>query len=130
MNRGQALLGIQGQSVGNGTLGGARQGVAQGIAIKGSEDALAGQLAGLYGQAYENDSSRYLQKLGMGADMVGAGIAMPFSPAKSTASIYQPFVSSATNKTETAMGAQPPSWQTGLSTGMGIYGKGKEWGWW
>lgn len=62
---GQGLLGIQGQSVASGGLGGSRQGVAQGTALGQASNFLSANLADLYGGAYENDANRNMQKYGI-----------------------------------------------------------------
>lgn len=105
----QNNLDIQGNAVGVGGLGGSRQGVAQGIGAGRAADTLQGQLAGLYGQSYNNDQNRALQQYGqdqsfygqqrgqdltgasIGAGMLSQGVSMPFAPLKDAANIYQPF---------------------------------------
>jgi hypothetical protein len=56
---------IQGNSVASGGLGGSRQGVAQGQALGKAADYLSGNLSNMFGQAYEQDSNRALQRYGM-----------------------------------------------------------------
>jgi hypothetical protein len=62
---GQNLLGIQGNSVASGGLGGSRQGVAQGTALGQASNYLSSNLADMYGSAYENDANRNMQKYGI-----------------------------------------------------------------
>jgi hypothetical protein len=56
---------IRSNDVSNGTLGGSRQGVAQGVAIGRAQDALQGNLANLYGGAFEGQQNRGLQQYGI-----------------------------------------------------------------
>lgn len=56
---------IQGNSVASGGLGGSRQGVAQGQALGKAADYLSGNLSNMFGQAYEQDSNRAMQRYGM-----------------------------------------------------------------
>lgn len=58
----EILPGIRGSFRGMGGAGGSRQGLAEGKAISGSMDALSGQLASLFGGAYETDANRGLQQ--------------------------------------------------------------------
>lgn len=62
---GQNLLGIQGNSVASGGLGGSRQGVAQGTALGQASNYLSSNLADMYGSAYENDANRNMQQYGI-----------------------------------------------------------------
>lgn len=52
-------------AIGTGNYGGSRQGVAQGLATAGANDALTGNLANLYGTDYTNQQNRDLQKYGI-----------------------------------------------------------------
>lgn len=61
----QGLQGIRSNAVGVGGLGGSRQGVAEGLAIKGANDSLSGNLASLYGMDYTNQQNRDLQRYGI-----------------------------------------------------------------
>ena len=45
----------------NGSYGGSRQGVAQGIAMQGANDSIANATASLYGNAYESNQNRAMQ---------------------------------------------------------------------
>jgi hypothetical protein len=56
---------IRGNSVASGGLGGSRQGVAQGMALGKAADYLSGNLSNMFGQAYEQDANRGLQRYGM-----------------------------------------------------------------
>ncbi len=62
---GQGMASIQGQSVGNGSLGGTRQGVAQGQGMAKAADFMSGQLANMYSNDWNQDQGRKLQKYGM-----------------------------------------------------------------
>ena len=59
------LMPIADQAIGAGGLGGSRQGVAQGIAMEGTQDALASALSGLYGDAWNQDANRDLSRYGI-----------------------------------------------------------------
>lgn len=61
----RGLVPIGDAAISAGGLGGSRQGVAQGIALEGTQDALASALAGLYGGAYESDQNRGVQRYGI-----------------------------------------------------------------
>lgn len=62
---GQGLNMIDANSIGVGGYGGDRQGIAQALAIARSNDNLAGQLTGMYGNQYNQDANRELQRYGM-----------------------------------------------------------------
>ncbi len=62
---GQGLQGIRSHSVGVGGMGGSRQGVAEGAAISGANDNMVGQLAGMYGTAWNGDQNREVQRYGI-----------------------------------------------------------------
>lgn len=61
----QALPGIRSQAVASGGYGGSRQGIAEGLAIGRSNEALQGTLANLYNTDYQQDRNRALQQYGM-----------------------------------------------------------------
>lgn len=114
---GTSLNGIAGNSVGTGGLGGARQGVAQGSAIKGAADSLQGNLANLYGTQYSNDQNRALTQYGMdqgfytnqrsqdltqagiGAGLLGQGLSTQWLPIQGAAGAYSPFTGFGTSTT-------------------------------
>jgi hypothetical protein len=84
---GSAMLGIQGNSVASGGLGGSRQGVAQGIAAGRAADALSGNLSNMLGGLYEGQANRNLQQYGLdqnfyasqrGQDLQNRGTNMQF----------------------------------------------------
>ncbi len=56
------LPGINSGAIAAGGFGGSRQGIAQGIAIGDTNQGLSNALAGLYGNAYESDQNRGLQR--------------------------------------------------------------------
>lgn len=62
---GDALMGIQGNSVASGGLGGSRQGVAQGTAIGKAADFLSGNIANTLGGMWENQANRNMQQYGL-----------------------------------------------------------------
>ncbi len=142
---GKNNLAIQGNAVGVGGLGGSRQGVAQGSAAAGAADSLQGQLAGLYGNAYNSDQNRALQKygqdqgfytsqrgqdlatVGMGTDLINQGQQQQWAPIKSAASVYAPFTGTNTSTSTT----QPSGgWQAGLGGALGVAQLGSNFGWW
>ncbi len=59
------LPGIRGAAQMAGGYGGSRQGIAEGLAVGQSQDALSGALANLYGQDYQADRGRALQEMGL-----------------------------------------------------------------
>lgn len=73
---GDALLGIQGNAVASGGLGGSRQGLAQGAAVAKGMDLLSGNVANLMGGLYEGEAGRDLQKYGMDIGNYNANRAM------------------------------------------------------
>lgn len=61
----QALPGIRSQAVASGGYGGSRQGIAEGLAIGRSNEALQGTLANLYNTDYQADRNRAMQQYGI-----------------------------------------------------------------
>lgn len=141
---GQSLLGIQGNSVASGGLGGSRQGVAQGQALKGAADSLAGNLANLYGTQYSQDQNRALQQYGMdqsfygqqrgqdlqakglGADLTSAGYGMQWAPIKAATSTYAPFSGFGTTTNSAQSGG---GWMGALGGALGAGQLAKNAGW-
>jgi hypothetical protein len=68
---GDALMGIQGNAVASGGLGGSRQGLAQGTAIAKGMDYVSGNIANFMGGLYENQANRNLQQYGMDQGFYG-----------------------------------------------------------
>lgn len=62
---GQSLNMLDSGAIGTGGFGGARQGVAQGLATSRANEGLSGNLANLYGTDYTNAMNRDLQKYGI-----------------------------------------------------------------
>lgn len=62
---GKGLQNIRGNFVGAGGLGGSRQGVAEAGAISGANDNLVGQLTGMFGNAWDANQGRAVQRYGM-----------------------------------------------------------------
>lgn len=62
---GQSLNMLDSGAIGTGGFGGARQGVAQGLATSRANEGLSGNLANLYGTDYTNSMNRDLQKYGI-----------------------------------------------------------------
>jgi hypothetical protein len=124
---GQNNLAIQGNFVGTGGLGGSRQGVAQGIAAGKAADYLQGNLAGLYGNAYNQDQSRLRQDWTIGSGLMNQGLNAPFIPAQNAANIYAPFagMGTTTNNTQTGGG-----WQGAAGGALAGASFGRSMGWW
>jgi hypothetical protein len=124
---GQNNLAIQGNAVGVGGLGGSRQGVAQGIGAGRAADSLQGQVAGLYGQAYEGDMNRLRQDWTLGAGLMGQGLNTQFSPLQNTAQVYSPFsgFGSTTQSQQQGGGAMGA-----LGGALGAAQFGSNMGWW
>ena len=140
---GQQLEQLRSRFAGVGGLGGSRQGVAEGLALQGGGDALSGNLANLFGGLYTGDQNRNLQRygmdqsffqgqrgqdlqqLGLGAQILGQGVQMPWLNAQNGADIYGRFAN--------VRGSQqdPGSdWTDYLGAGLGIAQLGKSFGWW
>jgi hypothetical protein len=124
---GQNNLAIQGNAVGVGGLGGSRQGVAQGVAAGRAADTLQGNVAGLYGNAYNQDMNRLRQDWTLGAGMMNQGLNMPWQPAQNAAQVYAPFngFGTTTNNQNTGGG-----WMGAAGGALGAAQMGKNMGWW
>lgn len=59
------LPGVRSNSIASGGFGGSRQGIAEGLAMGRTNDALTNSLANLYGTDYTNQMNRNLQQYGM-----------------------------------------------------------------
>jgi hypothetical protein len=66
-----AFQGIRDNSMVNGSFGGDRQGIAEGVAIRGADEATRNTLANLFAGQYDTDQSRQLQKY-LQAQQIGA----------------------------------------------------------
>jgi hypothetical protein len=88
---GQGFNSIRGNQIMTGGLGGTRQGVAEGEAMKGAADSLQGQLSNLYYGAYNQDANRNLQKIGMGAGLLGQSQQQAYSPLNQASELYRPY---------------------------------------
>jgi hypothetical protein len=124
---GQNNLSIQGNAVGTGGLGGSRQGVAQGLAASRAADSLQGQVAGLYGNAYEGDQNRLRQDWTLGAGLMGQGLNTQFQPLQNTANLYSPFTGFGTTTQNQNTGG---GWMGALGGALGGAQMGKNMGWW
>jgi len=100
----KALQGGRSNFVGAGNFGSERQKLFEADTINQGADNYMGQIAGLYGNAYNQDQGRNLQSIGLGADLIGAGQNAAFNPLKNTASIYQPFTGYGSNTTSAQSG--------------------------
>lgn len=76
----QVLPGLRDKFVGAGGLGGSRQGIAEGLAAGRSQQGLAGALANLYGNDYEQSQNRSLQAgiAGNSAAIQGRGMELQY----------------------------------------------------
>lgn len=142
---GSALLGIQGNSVASGGLGGSRQGVAQGTALGKAADYMSGNISNLLGGMYENQANRNMQQYGMdmdfygqqrgqdlaqtqlGGSLINSGLNTQWTPINNTANIYSMF-SGLGNTTST--NSSGGGWQGALGGGLGMLGLGSQMGWW
>lgn len=124
---GQNNLAIQGNAVGVGGLGGSRQGVAQGLAASRAADSLQGQVAGLYGNAYEGDQNRLRQDWTLGSGMVNQGVNLPFQPLRNTADIFAPFTGFGTTTNNASSGGGAMGAIGGALAGASM---GRSLGWW
>jgi hypothetical protein len=124
---GQNNQAIRGNFVGSGGLGGSRQGVAEGVAAGKAADYLQGNLANLYGNAYNQDQSRLRQDWTLGSGMLGQGVNLPFLPAQNTAQIYQPFTGAGTTTNNTQSGG---GWGGALGGALAGASFGRSMNWW
>lgn len=124
---GQNNLAIQGNAVSSGGMGGSRQGVAQGTAAGKAADYLQGNVAGLYGNAYNQDQNRLRQDWTLGSGMLSQGVNMPFAPAQSAAQIYAPFTGTGTTTNSQQSGG---GWMGAVGGALGAAQAGKNLGWW
>lgn len=138
-------LSITGQFAGGPGLGGSRQGVAQGVAAGKAADYLSGNLAGLYGTAWNSDANRALQKYqadqgfygqqrgqdlsqaAVGSGLLNDGLNTQWGPLLNASRTYAPFTGfgNTTQSQESGGG-----WQGavgGLLTGASL---GRQMGWW
>jgi hypothetical protein len=154
---GQAYNQIRSNAVGNGTLGGSRQGVAQGIATRGAMDSLQGNLANLYGQDWTNAQNRGLQQygidtnaylsgrgqdmgfytaqrgqdltqLGLGADIYDRGVQGGWLPLNNASNIFNQ--TAGNNVTSTTGGQQGGGWSGLLGGALAGATLGKQMNWW
>lgn len=123
---GQNNLAIQGDFVGAGGLGGSRQGIAQAGAAGKAADSLQGQIAGLYGGAYQGDMNRLLQGQTLGAGLLSQGLSTGWSPIKDAASVYQPFTGMGSTTENVNQGS---GWQGALGGALGAAQLAKNFGW-
>jgi hypothetical protein len=124
---GENNLQIQGNAVATGGLGGSRQGVAQGVAAGRAADYLQGNLAGMYGQAYDQDMGRLRQDWTIGSGLVNQGLQTPFIPAQQTAQVYSPFTGTGTTTNTASSGG---GWMGAAGGALGAAQFAKNQGWW
>lgn len=148
--RTQQLLGennaaITSNAIGVGGLGGSRQGVAQGIAAGRAADTLQGNLANLYGGAWNNQANRDLSRYGLdqnfytaqrGQDLAGAGLGANiytqgvqggWIPIQNAANAYSGFTGFGNTTSTTNTGGGTSGLIGGLLSGATF---GKNMGWW
>jgi hypothetical protein len=146
LSRDMGLNAIRGHAIGVGGLGGSRQGIAEGLAIGQSADNLAGQLAGMYGQDWNNsanrDLTRYqadqsfynqgreLDQLGQlrGAQTYGLAQQNQWYPLLQANSIFN--TTAGNNVTGTTGGTQGGGWQGLLGGALAGGSLAKQAGWW
>jgi hypothetical protein len=124
---GQNNLDIRGRTIATGGLGGSRQGVAEGVAAGRAADFLQGNLANLYGQAYNQDMNRVLQQQTLGAGMLGQGLNASWAPARNAADVYAPFTGFGTTTNNAQSGG---GWQGMLGGALTGASMGRSLGWW
>ena len=61
----QMLPGVRSEAIAAGGFGGSRQGIAEGLAMGRTADAISGAVGNLYAQDYQNAQNRNLQRYGM-----------------------------------------------------------------
>lgn len=143
--RDQGIQGIRGNAVGVGGLGGTRQGVAEGLAISGAADNLAGQLAnmnlGAWNadanrelQRYQGDQSFYntgrgldLQSVALGSNLFNQGVQGQWSPINNANSTYSPYTGYGTSTNSSSQGGGMSGVLGGLLAG-GQFARSN--GWW
>jgi hypothetical protein len=125
---GTGLQQIQGNAVGVGGLGGSRQGVAQGEAMKGAADSLQGNLSNLYYNQYNADANRNLAKITLGSGLLNQGQQAPWAPLQSASDIYRPYTG--LNSSQTTSTQQGGGWQGALGGGLAAAQFAKNAGWW
>jgi hypothetical protein len=101
--------------------------VAQGVAAGRAADSLQGQVANLYGGAYETDQNRLRQDWTLGSGMLNQGLNMPFQPLQNTANIYQPFTGYGTTTNNAQSGG---GWQSAVGGALAGASMGRQMGWW
>lgn len=124
---GQNNLAIQGNFVGSGGLGSSRQGVAQGVAAGRAADSLQGNVAGLYGNAYNQDQSRLRQDWTIGSGLLNQGLNTPYQPLKNTSEIFQPYTGFGTTSQNQSSGG---GWQGAVGGALSGAALGRQMGWW
>jgi hypothetical protein len=125
---GTGLQQIQGNAVGVGGLGGTRQGVAQGEAMKGAADSLQGNLSNLYYNQYNADANRNLAKITLGSGLMSQGQQAPWAPLQSASDIYRPYTG--LNSSQTTSSQQGGGLMGALGGGLAAAQFAKNAGWW
>jgi len=141
---GQNLNSIRSNSVGNGGLGGSRQGVAQGVATGLANQGYTGNVANMLSTDWQNQQNRNLTQYGMdqnfytaqrgqdqsgaalGANLVGLGTQLPWTGINGANSTYGQYTGfgNTTNTSQSGGGMQ------GLLGGaLGGAQMAKAWGW-
>lgn len=141
----QKFLEAQSGAVAAGGMGGSRQGVAEGIAAGNAADFLQGNLAKMYGNAYEGQQDRNLQQyqgdqqyytaqrgqdlMGAtaGAGLVNQGLQTQWQPLQNAGDLYAKFQGNGTTTTGTSSGG---GWQGAVGGLLSGAAMGKQMGWW
>ena len=142
MNAG--IRNARGGAIMAGGFGGSAQGIMEGKAISGASDNLAGQLAGLYGGAWNQDQSRDLQRYGMdqgfytsqrgqdlqqagiGASLMQNGMNMDWLPVQNASGLYSGYTGLGSVTTPGSGGG----WQGALGGALGAGQFAQNMGWW
>ena len=123
---GQNLQSIRSNSVGNGTLGGSRQGVAEGLALKGFNQNYGSNLANMLSGNYQFDrnlnTNSYntnrgldLQQTQLGGNLMQQGLGMQWSPIQNANAQYTPYTGLGSQSTPSTGGGFQGALGSGLS---------------
>jgi hypothetical protein len=123
----KSLLGIQGNAVGYGGLGGSRQGIAQANAISQGADNFTGQAANFMGGLYNQDQNRLRQDWTLGSGLMSQGLNTQWSPIQSATQTYSPFSGMGTTTQTQSSGG---GWQGAVGGALSGASLGRQMGWW
>jgi hypothetical protein len=110
-----------------GGLGGSRQGVSEGVAAGKAADYLQGNVANLYGNAYNQDQNRLRQDWTIGSGLLNQGLNTQWSPIQQASQTYSPFSGMGTTTNTTQSGG---GWQGAVGGALSGASLGRSLGWW